>query len=170
MTKFKIEKDWVTESGLRAVVIFGINTKTRCGYIAVPKTHVTYGKTYREQLNSITQSQADTTSLGNKSPMLLLTAVCGSDDEFNSVRRSLDIIIEVHGGITYNSNSVDSNYPVEADGLWWFGYDCNHFGDNLIIGGRSLKYCIHECESMAEQLQALDARSQITQQAKNTAP
>jgi hypothetical protein len=47
------------------------------------------------------------------------------------------IYFDVHGGITY-ANGGD--YPVESDGLWWFGYDCAHWDDakdfSLIEDGR----------------------------------
>lgn len=72
--------------------------------------------------------------------------------------------IEVHGGLTYASKNDESKYPVESDGLWWFGFDCAHYGDGLIEESpmdfvntfmespRSLDYVETECERLAEQL------------------
>lgn len=66
--------------------------------------------------------------------------------------------IEVHGGLTYSGG--EGKYPVEAGGVWWFGYDCAHLGD-LIPGAvytspedtfKDLKFNECECESLAEQL------------------
>ena len=69
----------------------------------------------------------------------------------------------VHGGLTYKSTDED-------DGGTWIGFDCAHLGDapdpeliadsyrhRPVFGGgiiRSLQFCIDECESMAEQLEA----------------
>lgn len=43
MINFTVEKDWVTASGLRAVVV---NDTHRCGYVAVPKGHPAFKKDY----------------------------------------------------------------------------------------------------------------------------
>ena len=34
--------------------------------------------------------------------------------------------LDVHGGITYSDK--DGEYPIPSD-LWWFGFDCAHYGD-----------------------------------------
>lgn len=122
-----IEKNWITEAGLRAVVI-ATDMGHRCGYVAVPVGHKLYGVDY---------------------------------DETD---------VDVHGGLTYAGG--DGKYPVEANDLWWFGYDCAHLGDardpdlmspkykvlsvlsmrfeNDVV--RSRDFCIGECESLAKQL------------------
>jgi len=48
-----IEKDWITQAGLHAVVVhiasrmgFG---EWRCGYVGVPKTHPWFGKGYNDE-------------------------------------------------------------------------------------------------------------------------
>jgi hypothetical protein len=41
----KVEKDWTTASGLRAVVI-AAQMGHRCGYVGVPKDHPLFGKDY----------------------------------------------------------------------------------------------------------------------------
>lgn len=81
--------------------------------------------------------------------------------------------IEVHGGITYSGGT--KGYPIESDGLWWFGYDCAHHGDapgDAYLEKmrrdyptlpfmwqrddygihRDLLFCEAECESLAAQL------------------
>lgn len=129
----KVEKDWMTESGLRAVVVvqdFG----NRCGYVAVPKGATTYGEHYD------------------------------------------DVQVDVHGGLTFSERG--DTYPVEADDVWWFGYDCAHYGDardptlmspkykemydkgmfgSIFDDGvvRSLEYCVEQCESLASQLKEM---------------
>jgi len=82
--------------------------------------------------------------------------------------------IDVHGGLTY-AGGEKAQYPVEAEGLWWFGYDCAHLGDardpELMQGEykevydkglfremhfegdtvKTMEYCVNECESLAKQ-------------------
>jgi hypothetical protein len=155
-----VEKDWTTQAGLRAVVVVH---RHRCGYVEVLANHPGFGKTYDEQLDCITQEQAASVCIGQKSSILLLTASCSADNE-NAIRRSLDIIIDVHGGLTYAGAGIDSDYPVPSKG-WWFGFDCAHYGDAPVEDPegwyrgkgiiRSLEFCEAQCESMAEQLMAL---------------
>lgn len=42
-----IEKDWITQAGLRAIALL-IPNSHRCGYVAVPVGHLLHGKTYEE--------------------------------------------------------------------------------------------------------------------------
>ena len=41
--------------------------------------------------------------------------------------------LSCHGGLTYADGGQESEYPVAGD-LWWFGFDCAHYGD-----GKDLK-------------------------------
>ena len=164
---YLVEKDWTTAAGLRAVIIICKSAERmthRCGYVGVPSEHKFYGKDYGEPLDCITQFKADHATLGNKSPILMLTATVGGETE-NSIRRALDIVVEVHGGLTYSGGN--NTYPVQAN-LWWFGFDCHHYGDadiepdprwSAFRNGevRSLEYTAAECERLAEQLEALAA-------------
>jgi len=168
---FIVEADWITKAGLRAVVIVGLHPegthRARCGYVGVPKESSFYGKDYNEQLDCISQDSANTSTLGDKSPILAFTAACGSDEEFESIRRSLDIVINCHGGLTYAGGN--GKYPVESD-LHWFGFDCSHYDDAHIELSefdkqygfanegtvRTLEYCQEQCESIADQLLQLE--------------
>lgn len=155
--KYQVEKQWSTSSGLLAVVIMG-SRNHRCGYVAVPPSHLAYGKGYHEQLPEISQEAVASQSVGAKSPVLIFTACVGGDTE-NAIRRSLDILIDVHGGITFASSpEYQDTYPIPSKDLWWFGFDCAHYMDDD-EGGRSLEYCIQECERMATQLVALSPLS-----------
>ena len=131
--KYVVEKDWVTEAGLRAVVI-ATPMGHRCGYVGVDGLNKNYG--------------------------------LGYDD--------VHLSDGVHGGLTY-ARSCGGDYPVEADGVWWFGFDCAHYDDakdwsimddkhkevyrtlpDLSFEGsvvRDLSFCVAECESLARQLQ-----------------
>lgn len=159
-----LEEKWVTLAGLNAVVlVLGHETPShRCGYVEVPKDSILYGKDYDEQLDCITQCAADSAQIGDKSPLLLFTAACNSDDEHNKVRRSLDIIIDCHGGLTFAGRLKPEFAP---ENTWWFGFDCAHAGDGKITYNkyerdfgypvRSLEFCKLECEKIAAQLKEL---------------
>lgn len=164
---YDIEKDWTTAAGLRAVIIVckredGRRTH-RCGYVGVPDSSPLYGKAYNEQLSEISKDAVSGQTLGKRSPIIALTAGVGADDG-DSVRRSPDILFDVHGGLTYSSGKSSDKYPV-ASTLWWFGFDCQHAGDADIEPDprypsfhdgevRELPYVESECESLAAQIKA----------------
>ena len=158
---YEIESDWITKSGLRAVCVIMLNCGWkwhRCGYVEVPATHRLYGVSYSDPLSDIPQREAEQATLGNKSLILLFTARCGAF-EGETVRRSLDVVIDCHGGLTYSGEG----YPVDTKG-WWFGFDCGHSGDaeiepypeqlkwsrDGIVRDREYVEC--ECERLAEQI------------------
>jgi len=161
-----IEKEWGTQSGLPAVCLVccfreGVRHH-RCGYVGVPIGHPLYGVSYDEQLPYIKQETAQSATVGKKSPLLVFTAAVGSDDSNNLIRRSLDVVIDVHGGLTYAKGS--EGYPsATIKDHWWFGFDCGHAGDGAIDEDpnwpnhsdevvRSQPYVEAECESLAAQL------------------
>jgi len=67
---------------------------------------------------------------------------------FNANYEEVDA--EVHGGLTYGDKCATYPMPTTAP-TKWFGFDCGHHMDNE-DGGRSLNFCIYQCESLAEQL------------------
>jgi hypothetical protein len=162
---YDIEKDWITEAGLRAAIIIcksGERKTHRCGYVAVTKEHPLFKVGYHEQAPCLTKEQANAVTVGKKSPIIALTATCGADSE-DAIRRSPDIIFDVHGGLTYSGGTEE--YPISAADLWWFGFDCRHAGDGEIEPDsaypswhkavvRELPYVEAECESLARQLAA----------------
>lgn len=148
---YKVEKDWTTKAGFRAVVIH--TGRHRCGYVAVTKDHPLFGLNYND-----TSSKVKTPSMeepiGKRGIMGLITS------DKDNLR--LDAIFNVHGSLTYSSHSSNESYPVPGDNLWWFGYDCAHCDDasdpnckdayvNEHGVFRSLAYCLTECESLAQQ-------------------
>lgn len=164
---FTVEKDWVTEAGYRAVVIMG-DRGTRCGYVAVPAGHPLFGVDYSGQTPNLVTPDADE-EVGKRGLIPLLCAQGQMDRP--------DIVFDVHGSLTYSGGGP--KYPVEAENVWWFGYDCAHHNDAaspehveamklkypdkpfMWCDGsgfsnesvhRTLDYCVAECESLAEQL------------------
>ena len=154
---FDVKNSWITAAGLPAVVI-QFHGRHTCGYVGVYENSNFYGKSYSEQLECISQALADNTKLGKKSPVLCFTGRVGSDDEDKLVRRSLDVVIDVHGGITFSGRELNEDYPIKQHSkapVWWFGFDTAHCEDPP--EGQSVEYCVAECESMAAQLQKLES-------------
>jgi hypothetical protein len=163
-----IEKDWTTNAGLRAVVVIclsddGKRKRHRCGYVGVDNSHPLFGVQYNDQSDKITKQMVEDLTLGGRSPILLLTAAVNSDDG-QSIRRSPDVLFDVHGGLTFSSGNkmFDPDYPIKSD-LWWFGFDCTHCDDGVIEPdefdmkyfrgqARSLEYVSAQCESLATQM------------------
>jgi hypothetical protein len=120
-----IEKDW-TVGDYRAIVVM-TDMGHRCGYIGVLKEHKAFGIEYYTLDIPLDKINAEVLE---KIPAM------------QSVNN-----IEVHGGLTYASNSVlDIN-----DGRWYFGYDCAHYNDTP--EKCTLEYCVSECESLIKQLE-----------------
>ena len=156
----QIEKDWTTDSGLRAVVML-TEMGHRCGYVGVPHGHPLYEHAY--DAPHVMLSMDMNRSTEKMSPMQIMLGAFKDNDQLTSP----EYVFEVHGGLTFSGGNKE--YPVEAD-LWWFGYDCAHAGDlpepESKMGRmyaehgfadrdgvlRTLDFCVAECESLARQL------------------
>ena len=150
---YVIEKDWITEAGLRAVVLL-VRNSHRCGYVAIPKDHPLHGVLYYEKSQHL--ELPDDEEVGKRGIIPLLTR----DPE--SAGESPGCYFNVHGGLTFSGG--DKNYPAESDDLWWFGFDCAHYGDGLMgrseyeeFPVRSTEYVSSECENLARQLAEINA-------------
>lgn len=80
--------------------------------------------------------------------------------------------VDVHGGLTFADKCNESATPCTGichiplngrpDDVWWFGFDCAHFGDRSpgfdIVGHtgkyRTLNYVKKQCAKLAVQLKA----------------
>jgi hypothetical protein len=164
MDKYRIEKDFEHE-GLRCVVVMQ-PMGHRCGYVGVPKEHPLYGLDYGTKTKALSSKAMSDIPIEKAGVGQMLKARLG---EYSEEFISPEMFFSVHGGITYSGGGEQSNYPVESD-LWWFGYDCAHFGDGKDLSVvserergfemmyptrgevRTTEYCISECKSLAEQL------------------
>ena len=115
---FLVEKDF-EHAGLRCVVTFG-DMGHRCGYVGVTKEHPLYGKDYSDYLD-IKKSDVEGEVKGRYFTILM---AAWDEDE----RARLDFYFDCHGGLTFADGGKGSIYPVKSD-LWWFGFDCAHYGD-----------------------------------------
>lgn len=163
--RFIEEAAWTTKAGLEAKVLIIVDQpdnrkRHRCGYVAVPVDHPLNGVDRGEQVPAITQDMVDNITLGKRSAILIITRTLGSDGE-GLVRRSPDILFDVHGGLTFSGAGESINLPGPS---WWFGFDCAHAGDGVIEPSefelkyntgavvRTLEFCKEECESLAKQI------------------
>ena len=163
---YKVEKDWKYKD-LRCVVIM-TGAGHRCGYVGVTIEHPLFAVSYRDELPKELQTRWEEVKNGAIGKRSIIDLLC-----LDSGHPRIGILFDVHGGITYSGGGLLSDYPIQSN-LWWFGYDCAHYGDAADIdqiesealrklklqystGGvvRSLDYCVAECESLAEQLSDL---------------
>lgn len=166
MNNYIVESDFEHE-GCRCVVI-GQRAGHRCGYVGINKTNLLYKSDYGKKNKFLKMSDLEDESIGKRGLIPLLRMSVDEDKECVSP----DCYFNVHGGITYDGGGENSKYPVESN-LWWFGFDCAHWGDsndiNLMDDAhkkiyendlyfrnngaiRTKEYCIDECKSFAEQL------------------
>ena len=161
-TNADVERDWITEAGLRAVRLIA-NRSHRCGYVEVPVGHPLYGVGYCEATPALIGIDLESLELGKKSPILILTGGVNALPG-ETIRRSPDVVFDVHGGLTFSRGG--GKYPVQSEG-WWFGFDCSHHGDGSMREDmnfpddnypvRSEDYVVAECESLARQLANIGA-------------
>lgn len=162
MAHYIVEQDWITPAGYRAVVIM-TERGHRCGYVGVSQDHPLYRTDYSATTPAIIPPNGDD-EIGLRNPITLLL-MAGDPDNWETPESAID----VHGSLTYSDGGEGSDYPVISD-LWWFGFDCAHYGDiptpeaqaaetaryghpmNTHGVHRTLEYCIQQCESLAEQL------------------
>lgn len=156
---FRVEKEWIYRGNTCVVIMsdFGY----RCGYVGIDESHPLYGMKYSDYVpESLLDKyrEIENKPVGKRG---IIDLICC---DMSNPR--IGILFDVHGGITYSGGK--GKYPIPSD-LWWFGFDCDHFGDakdltevavplvTTEIGGtvRTLEYCISECESLSGQLNYL---------------
>jgi len=98
-----------------------------CGYVGVPKDHPLHGVEYSQEsevlkgrLDKLLQTPA------NEVPMTMarsISALCGD------LKARPDTVLDVHGGITYSRACEGPICHDAPEKVWWFGFDCAHYGD-----------------------------------------
>lgn len=116
--RYIVEREF-EHAGYKCVVVFQ-SMGHRCGYVGIPSTHSLYGKGYSDYLDIKKEDIGDREVSG----IIPLFCACLDNDE----RIQIDAYFQCHGGITYSGGGKSSEYPIESD-LWWFGFDCAHYGD-----------------------------------------
>jgi hypothetical protein len=138
------------ETGLPCLAVRQPEWGHWCGYVGVSSSHPWHRKDYGA---------------------CALATKCKDD----YCQHSPGYILEAHGGITYANECADGpeeravcHVPKEGepDDIWWFGFDCAHYGD--VLPGRaadpvykamndcgmyrSLRYVQANCARIAEKL------------------
>lgn len=122
-----VENDFISVEGLRCVGIAITDMGHRCGYVGVPKGHVLYGIEYHATLpdavSFVTEEILESAEMGSRGAIpVFFSAFSGNSNR-------LDVVIDVHGSLTYSGGGEGAKYPVPDTGLWWFGFDCAHCDD-----------------------------------------
>jgi hypothetical protein len=150
--------DLFKHEGLFCVVSRMPRTGCLNGYVSVPEGHTLYGVEYNGEV--VVPDIKDVKFNGNYIGLLCTDA---AKAEANII--SMDMVINVHYGLTF---SRDCLYNIEKDllgKLWWFGFDTAHSSDLQPIederfshfdrSGNTYKdfdFVLSETKSLAEQL------------------
>lgn len=122
-----VEQDFISKEGLRCVGIAITDMGHRCGYVGVPKGHVLYGvgcsDTLPVAVSFVTEEIVKSAEMGSRGAIPILLAVLSGN------ANRLDVVIDVHGSLTYSGCGEGNKYPVPDTDLWWFGFDCSHCDD-----------------------------------------
>lgn len=109
-------------NGYKYVVVFG-DGGHRCGYVAVGPDHPLFGIDYSQDIKSPELLQElQSSPIGKRG---IVDLFCWDGESI-----SPNMLIDVHGGLTYSSIGTNTQYPTDQhDPAWWFGFDCGHYGD-----------------------------------------
>ena len=119
-----IESDFVYK-GYRCVTTF-TDMGHRCGYVGLPEDHPLYGMENDDKVRVTMKELVEDEKMGMIGNRGVWTLLGLPENEEERVR--LGSYFMVHGGITYAAGGKDSHHPIDSD-LWWFGFDCGHYGD-----------------------------------------
>ncbi len=130
------------------------------GYVAITKDHPLFNKKYSDEIKLKKEPEFNGNYIG-----LLQAATKDRQENIWSI----DMALNVHGGITYSSselNGIDKDILGE---LWWFGFDTAHSSDlkpyqNEIDRKyqhegdeyKNFDYVLNETKKLAEQLKELN--------------
>lgn len=115
---------WTTDSGLPAAIIFNTSNDNKI----------------MKELGIETEWHCGYVGVSKGHPL------------FERDYRDEDIDISVHGGLTFSNflSNIDQKFDSE---IYYFGYDCRHYKDTILIC--DINYCKKECENLAHQLTTL---------------
>jgi len=146
------QEQW-EHNGLQCAILRVTHSGHLCGYVGIGPDHPWHGKKDNENVPwpNAKDLPCDVDNIGI---LNLLGAGGKADLEHDLV--AICLILRAHGGITFAAGH--KGYPIDHDGLWWFGFDCNHLGDyapyDTFREGkyRDFEYVKAETNNLAEQL------------------
>ncbi len=125
--RYHLERLW-EHQGLPCAAIM-THMGSRCGYVGVPMQNRLYGYNYDARLlvaKETKQLIEDTPVDFNNDPLGTVVAAAHWDKPGVAVHT----LLHAHGGITYSNGGGLSKYPVITQHIWWFGFNCGHYGDS----------------------------------------
>lgn len=178
---YHVEKVWIKGSNV-CVVLLNLHAGDRYGYVGITPNHPLYNVRYNDEID------IDRDYLIKKNPKIDDIGIMNAFFAANSDHVEPSFVLEVHGGLSYSKGHF--NYPIDVSypdklttrscatiiyPLWWFGFDCGHYGDSpdyeavrLITGKdpsymfmlysgtvRTLDYCIDQTNQLSDQLDAI---------------
>lgn len=169
-SKVKVEATF-EHNGLPCVVL-AVPMGHRCGYVGVRENNPLFGVKYSDESECLKKKLEEMLKQPipeNPSFGLMVSMLSGT------VESRPDVVLDVHGGITYSADGK-GDYPIKSEDIWWFGFDCAHAGDGRdfeimdeahkkIYEGfpsfhedvvRSFGYVVSECKKLADQLSLLE--------------
>lgn len=161
-------------NGYKCVVVFTY-LGHRCGYVAVTPDNPLFKIDYSQDLKSPELLQEiNSSTIGKRS---IVDLFCWNGEDV-----TLSMLVNVHGGLTFSNMAYLTNYPTnQVDKVWYFGFDCAHYGDApdvrtaikyftkekmeyLLESEKkypsqgticTLEYCEQECRNLADQLECI---------------
>lgn len=166
--------EWIDdETGYQCLIKRNPFTGALCGYVGLSEGHPYYGKKYSDRipLDDAPGMSPDMESVGGIPLLIELWKTAAGPDG----RVSLDVIIRVHGSVTFTGFWED-----REDGLWYFGFDTGHYMDYMpgLVASterhlgrtsclrhqdcvyRTISYVQDQCRQLAQQLKAVAVDSQ----------
>jgi hypothetical protein len=144
------------EEGLICLVLRMAHSGCLNGYVAVPRKHPLYGMSYEDKV--LVKDPDKIEFNGNYLSALTLALGDGPKN-----RVPLDLLFNVHGGLTFSNNMELVKGDVFGEKLWWFGFDTAHAGDmvpeyDALVEGvyRDMDYVVEETKKLAKQLASFE--------------
>lgn len=140
-----INQEWTDQAtGLRCMALLsqGGHKPYWCGYVAVARGHPLFRIAYNDAVpDALAAAAKDAmeSPIGKRGIIPVLLSAHGGP--------KVDALFDVHGSLTF------SGIDKRDEGLWWFGFDCAHDGDNIDVQNEA--YVRNECASLARQLSGI---------------
>ena len=164
MKTYKIESKFIHD-GHECIVVFTA-VGHRCGYVSVAKNSLLYQKDYTTMLDN--QELLEFVKAQPRGKRGIIPFLFWNSEDVN-----LEILCDVHGGITYSGNL---EHIIGENKQWYFGFDCAHLGDGKDYKAlqkyfniteehngyhadiaQTKNYVIQECKTLATQLTTIEA-------------
>lgn len=141
-----VEKD-VSYKGMRLVVIDSVRCYEmhRCGYVGIWNDHPFYKFSYHAETR-IPKTVLNDEPCGDRG---IVDIFCAATNP--SEYAKISHLINVHGSLTYSTVRMPATYPVPSNNLWFFGFDCAHYGDDRRYW--TTERVLQECYRLANELE-----------------